>query len=122
MSKSHTENTKEEFLIQALLTQWGSFCNSCGAKRSTENIKIMKRSSEMIVLHINCNNCKAGHFISYQDKAPTFAMQPYTATDLQTDELNKLENPSVSTDDLIDAFMALDKVNDADKFLSLIQS
>ncbi|MEI7603593.1 MAG: hypothetical protein WCJ19_01065 [bacterium] len=106
-------------IINAVLTQWGNFCNICGAKRSSENIKIIRRTSDIIVLHINCSSCKNGHFITFSYNSAGFTMQQY-ASDLRETELDKLGGPVVSMDDLIDFHITLEKVNNSADLMSLL--
>ena len=123
MEKTMLENfTKEDnVIISAVLTQWGSFCNICGAKRSMENIKIIRKNTDAIVLHINCASCNNSHFISFNYNSAAFTMQQYSS-DLTSTELEKLGNTPVSADDLIDTHIALKKVKNTKDLLSLFKN
>src|ERR1044072_4706570 len=103
-------NKEENGIISAVLTQWGNFCNICGSKRSIDNVKIIKRNLDNIVVHINCTSCNSGSFISFNYSNSGFTMQQYSS-DLNTSELYKLGNAPVSIHDLIDTHIALDKVH-----------
>lgn len=120
MTNLNNQITNEEFIIKSVLMQWGAYCNSCGVKRTAENIKIIKKTADSVILHISCASCKAGHFISYQNNLPGFALQPYSATDLEESELEIFENQPVSTDDLIDAYLALEKVKSSQDLLNIL--
>jgi hypothetical protein len=78
-------NMEDNNILNAVLTQWGGFCNICGTKRSLDNIRIVRRTQDMVVLHINCTSCKSGHFISFNYSSAGFTMQQY-ATDLLDSE------------------------------------
>jgi len=106
-------------IIQAVLTQWGNFCNICGTKRSPENIKVIRRTDEIVVLHINCSSCKNSHFITFSYNSAGFTMQQY-ASDLRDDELGKLGNQPINMDDLIDVHMILEKVYTSDELLAIL--
>ena len=113
-------NLEENNIINAVLTQWGGFCNICGAKRSLDNIKIVRKTNELVVLHINCSSCKNGHFISFNYNSAGFTMQQYS-TDLQESELVKLSESPITMDDLLDTHIALENVTNTTELLSLLK-
>ncbi len=110
---------EENNIINAVLSQWGGFCNICGTKRSLDNIKVVRKTQEMVVLHINCASCKNGHFISFNYNSAGFTMQQYS-TDLLESELTTLNNTPVNMDDLLDTHIALSKVSTTSDLLSMI--
>lgn len=111
---------EEKGIINAVLNQWGSFCNICGAKRSVEDIKIIKRTSDSIVMHISCETCKNSHFIHFNYNSSAFTMQQYS-TDLLPEEVSTLGESAISTDDIIDAHIALGKVNTSKDLLKILR-
>ena len=111
---------EEKGIINAVLTQWGSFCNICGAKRSIDDIKIIRRTSDTIMMHITCNECKNSHFIQFNYNSSAFTMQQYS-TDLMPEEISALGESAISTNDIIDTHIALAKVRNSKDLLKIIK-
>ena len=110
---------QDQNIINLMLTQWGNFCNICGAKRTLDNIKIVRRTAEAVILHISCASCQNGHFITFNYNSAGFTMQQYSS-DLRDSELHKLDSDRVDVDDLLDTHIALQDVNTSKDLLALI--
>ena len=112
-------NIQDENIMNLMLSQWGNFCNICGAKRTVENIKIVKKTSESVILHLCCSTCQNSHFITFSYNNAGFTMQQYSS-DLRPSEIHKLNLGPVSIDDLLDTHIALQNVNNSKDLLMLI--
>ena len=112
-------NLQDENIMNLMLSQWGNFCNICGAKRTLENIKVVRKTNEAVILHLSCSSCQNGHFITFNYNSAGFTMQQY-ASDLRLSELEKLDSRPVSIDDLLDTHLALQNVNNSKDLLLLI--
>lgn len=111
-------NQEDNAIINLVLSQWGSFCNICGVKRSNDNLKIIRKTGESVVLYLNCSSCKTGHFITVGYGNNGYTLQQYSS-DLRETEIDKLGHGPITMDDLIDTHLALDKVKNTADLVSI---
>lgn len=101
-------------------------CENCGHKYLNDNLKLIKKSDQAMLLHLQCNNC--GHAYMINVVSPNTSVQGSSRIPINTDissaaEIEKFAGRSpVSPDDVLDAHKLiknLDKAEDLKKLTSI---
>jgi len=80
------------------------FCDECGTQYAKEDIRIVQRDNNAILLHLSCKSCGKTHLATIVKPLGITNRMPIN-TDLQSSEIKKFAGKrSVSSDDVLDAY------------------
>ena len=82
-------------------------CENCGNKYSDENLKVVRKTEQALLLHLQCASC--GHAYMINVVSPNMNFQGSSRIPINTDissagEIEKFAGrPSINPDDVLDA-------------------
>ena len=80
------------------------FCDECGTPYEKDDIRIIQRDNNAILLHLSCKACGKTHLATIVKPLGITNRMPIN-TDLQSSEIKKFAGKnSVSSDDVLDAY------------------
>lgn len=107
--KQQTEN-----LYQMVRTVLAKFCDECGTSYQDDDLRIVQKDENSILVHLSCKNCGKTHLATIMKPLGITNRIPLK-TDLQPTEIMKFAGKKpVSSDDLLDAYEWCKKVADDD--------
>ena len=114
-----TQQEKEE-LYQQYRDQMSSFCDKCGKAYKKKNINVIQKQDNAIVFHLACDYCQTNNFF-YIIKPLGISNRMQINTDLNADEIKVFTAyPSISTNEIIDVYEAIENVPDAKSLIDII--
>lgn len=102
-TKKENKNPKHT-LHQMLRGVVAKFCDECGAQYMDDDIRIVQRDNNSVLLHLSCKSCGKTHLATIVKPLGITNRMPIN-TDLQSSEIKKFAGKrSVSSDDVLDAY------------------
>ncbi len=98
------------------------FCDKCGNRHDPSDLEIVFNSNSKAVCKLNCKNCGNSYMIHVNSPAEGMvaAKRAEFKSEITVQEINKFSNvPEIGSNEILDVFDALKKVNNIDDFNKL---
>ncbi len=91
-------------LHQMVRNVLAKFCDECGSSYQDDDLKIIQKDNNGVMVHLSCKNCGKTHLATIVKPLGITSRMPLK-TDLQPNEINKFAGKeSVTADDLLDVY------------------
>ena len=95
--KSSSKKEIQKFLLKEVV----AFCDKCGSKYKTEDIKIIQHNKLATIIHLSCHSCKTSNIISMLHPVGVTNRSPIYS-DLSVPEIADFLNiPPISVEDIL---------------------
>lgn len=112
------ENSKE--ILDLVFKNWGSYCSSCGSKKSIDDLKLLKVQGPILQIMSECNSCGLKTMISTINTQYGIGMQiSQMRSDTKASEMAKFKS-KLTRQDLLDFYNELNKINNSKDLLKSI--
>lgn len=110
----------EQEILDIVHKSWGSYCSSCGTKKSRTDLKVVKKVGPIMQIVSECKNCQLKTMISAVSTQLGLAVQVMQSrTDAKSNEFNKFAE-KVTPYDYLDFYNQLKSIDNSRDLIGLI--
>lgn len=111
-------------ILQQIASIIPAYCDRCGTRYERNDIDIINQESSGITCRIECKNCNNNYMMQINNPAEGIlsSKKASVKSDINVEEMRKFSNSEgIGNEEVLDAIIALDKVNNVNELEKLLR-